>query len=227
MTFRTRLVLATTVAVVIAVLVASTASFLAARDSLLGAADNSLTAAAQKITAGQQITTTTATLGQVIDSQGTLVSGGQLPITPQARLVAAGRAPSFFTTIDVGGDQLRELVEPLPAGTLFGSLALTAGVPAARLRLRLRPALRFPDGVAARVRGLAVVGIITLIAQDLSTVAAIVLANSRGANGALVLYSYGWQVFFIIYAGLAVPVATSAFPVLSARGADKTPGARA
>jgi two-component system sensor histidine kinase MprB len=126
-TFRTRLVLATTVAVVVAVLVASTASFLAARDSLLGAADNSLTAAAQKITAGQQITTTTATLGQVIDSQGTLVSGGQLPITPQARLVAAGRAPSFFTTIDVGGDQLRELVEPLPAGTLFGSLDLTEG----------------------------------------------------------------------------------------------------
>ena len=127
MTFRTRLVLATTVAVVVAVLVASTASFLAARDSLLGAADNSLTAAAQKITAGQQITTTTATLGQVIDSQGTLVSGGQLPITPQARLVAAGQAPSFFTTIDVGGDQLRELVEPLPAGTLFGSLDLTEG----------------------------------------------------------------------------------------------------
>jgi putative peptidoglycan lipid II flippase len=117
----------------------------------------------------------------------------------------------------------------LSLGTTAGvaALALTAGVPAARLRLRLRPALRFPDGVAARVRGLAVVGIITLIAQDLSTVAAIVLANSRGANGALVLYSYGWQVFFIIYAGLAVPVATSAFPVLSARGADETPAARA
>ena len=117
----------------------------------------------------------------------------------------------------------------LSLGTTAGvaALALTAGVPVARLRLRLRPALRFPDGVAARVRGLAVVGIITLIAQDLSTVAAIVLANSRGANGALVLYSYGWQVFFIIYAGLAVPVATSAFPVLSARGADETPGAGA
>jgi two-component system sensor histidine kinase MprB len=128
-TFRTRLVLATTVAVVIAVLVASTASFLAARDSLLGAADNSLTAAAQKIIAGQQITATSATLGQIIDSQGTLVSGGQLPITPQVRLVAAGQGPvdSFFTTIDVGGDQLRELVERLPPGILFGSLDLTEG----------------------------------------------------------------------------------------------------
>jgi putative peptidoglycan lipid II flippase len=77
------------------------------------------------------------------------------------------------------------------------------------------------------VRGLAVVGVITLIAQDLSTIVAIVLANGHGAGGALVLYSYGWQVFFIVYAGLAVPVATSAFPVLSARARDTAPAARA
>ena len=117
----------------------------------------------------------------------------------------------------------------LALGTTAGvaALALTAGVPVGRLRLGLRPALRFPDGVAARVRGLAVVGVITLIAQDLSTIAAIVLANGHGASGALVLYSYGWQVFFIVYAGLAVPVATSAFPVLSARASDSSPAARA
>ena len=117
----------------------------------------------------------------------------------------------------------------LALGTTAGvaALALTAGVPAARLRLGLRPALRFPDGVAARVRGLAMVGVVTLIAQDLSTVAAIVLANGQGGSGALVLYSYGWQVFFIVYAGLAVPVATSVFPVLSARAGDQTGAARA
>ena len=117
----------------------------------------------------------------------------------------------------------------LALGTTAGvaALVLTAGVPVGRLRLGLRPALRFPDGVAARVRGLAVVGVITLIAQDLSTVAAIVLANAQGEGGALVLYSYGWQVFFIVFAGLAVPVATSAFPVLSARAGDGTPAARA
>ncbi|HXP53909.1 MAG TPA: lipid II flippase MurJ [Streptosporangiaceae bacterium] len=110
----------------------------------------------------------------------------------------------------------------LSLGTTAGvaALALTGGVPAARLRLGLRPALRFPDGVATRVRRLALAGVLTLIAQDLSTVAAIVLSNARGGNGALVLYSYGWQVFFIIYAGLAVPVATSAFPLLSAQATD-------
>jgi len=107
----------------------------------------------------------------------------------------------------------------LSLGTTAGvaALALTGAVPAARLRLGLRPVLRFPDGVATRVRRLAVAGVLTLIAQDLSAVAAIVLSNARGGKGALVLYSYGWQVFFIIYAGLAVPVATSSFPLLSAR----------
>jgi putative peptidoglycan lipid II flippase len=110
----------------------------------------------------------------------------------------------------------------LSLGTTAGvaALALTGGVPAARLRLGLRPTLRFPAGVATRVRRLALAGVLTLIAQDLSTVAAIVLSNARGGNGALVLYSYGWQVFFIIYAGLAVPVATSAFPLLSAQQAS-------
>jgi peptidoglycan biosynthesis protein MviN/MurJ (putative lipid II flippase) len=114
----------------------------------------------------------------------------------------------------------------LSLGTTAGvaALALTGGGPAARLRLGLRPALRFPDGVATRVRRLAVAGVLTLIAQDLSTVAAIVLSNARGGNGALVLYSYGWQVFFIIYAGLAVPIATSAFPLLSAQATDGTAG---
>jgi two-component system sensor histidine kinase MprB len=116
--FRTRLVLASTVAVVVAVLIASAASYLATRNSLLSAADNSLASAAKKITAGQGISATTATLGQVVDSTGRVVSGGPLPVTPQVRLVAAGLAPSFFTTIDSNGEQLREFVEPLPAGTL-------------------------------------------------------------------------------------------------------------
>ena len=55
MTFRTRLVLATTVAVVIAVLAASLGSFLVARHTLLQAADSSLTTAAQRILAGDHL----------------------------------------------------------------------------------------------------------------------------------------------------------------------------
>jgi putative peptidoglycan lipid II flippase len=108
----------------------------------------------------------------------------------------------------------------LAVGTTAGVAALVATplLPVARLRLRLRPAVRFPDGVGARVRSLAVAGVATLIAQDASTAVVIVLANSRGGgDGPLVLYSFAWAVFFLPYAVLAVPIATSAFPELSAR----------
>ncbi len=109
-----------------------------------------------------------------------------------------------------------ELVLSLGTTAGVAALALTALGPTLRLGLRLRPALRFPDGVARRVRGLAGVGVAALIAQDASLVAVIVLANGQGSQGALVLYNYGWQLFFVPYAVLAVPIATSAFPVLSA-----------
>ena len=43
------------------------------------------------------------------------------------------------------------------------------------------------------------------------------LANGHGGSGAVVLYNYGWQMSFAVYAVLAVPIAVSAFPVLSSR----------
>jgi putative peptidoglycan lipid II flippase len=106
----------------------------------------------------------------------------------------------------------------LSLGTTAGvaALALTAAVPVARLRLRLRPALRFPGGVGRRARSLAIVGIAALVAQDASAVVVTRLANGHGGSGAVVLYSYGWQVFGVPYAVLAVPIAVSAFPALSA-----------
>ena len=127
-----------------------------------------------------------------------------------------------------GGD--RALIGlPLPAelvlsvGTTVGvaALMLTALGPALRLRLRLRPTLRFPDGVARRVRALAAVGGAAFIAQDASLVAVIVLANGHQGGGAVVLYNYGWQMFFVPYAVLAVPIATSAFPLLSATDGEE------
>ncbi len=127
MTFRTRLVLATTVAVVVAVLAASLGAFLVARNTLLQAADNSLTTAAQRVLAGGQIGSTTATLGQVIDTSGAVVSGGGLPVTGEVRLVAVGLAPAFFATVTVDGNQMRELVEHLPPGTQVESGILIDG----------------------------------------------------------------------------------------------------
>jgi putative peptidoglycan lipid II flippase len=71
--------------------------------------------------------------------------------------------------------------------------------------------------VARRAGGLAIVGVIDLIASDLATVAAIALANGRGATGAIVIYNYSLQVFSSVFAVLAMSVVISAFPVLSAR----------
>jgi peptidoglycan biosynthesis protein MviN/MurJ (putative lipid II flippase) len=108
----------------------------------------------------------------------------------------------------------------LSVGTTAGvaALVLTALVPAWRLRLRVRPTFRFPQGVGRRARSLAAVGIAALIAQDASVLVVTRLANGHGqGGGAVALYSYSWQVFASVYAVLAIPVAISAFPVLSAR----------
>ncbi len=109
----------------------------------------------------------------------------------------------------------------LSVGTTLGvaALAVTAMVPAWRLRLRLRPTLRFPEGIAKRTTSLAAVGIAVLVAQNASVLVVIRLANAHGASdgGTVTVYNYGWQVFVSVYAVLAIPVAISAFPVLSAR----------
>jgi peptidoglycan biosynthesis protein MviN/MurJ (putative lipid II flippase) len=132
-----------------------------------------------------------------------------------------------FVPLAGGNRALIGLPEPaelaLSVGTTAGvaALMLTALGPALRLRLRLRPTLRFPDGVARRVRALAAVGVAAFIAQDASLVAVIVLANGHQGGGAVVLYNYGWQMFFVPYAVLAVPIATSAFPLLSAADGEE------
>jgi putative peptidoglycan lipid II flippase len=113
----------------------------------------------------------------------------------------------------------------LSSGTTLGVLALvvTGVVAAWPLRLAIRPTLRFPPGVAARVRRLAGAGLATVVAQQLAMLAVVVLTNRYGTNGALADYNYAWALYLLPWAILAVPIATSAFPMLSARtAADAT-----
>ncbi len=107
----------------------------------------------------------------------------------------------------------------LSVGTTLGIavLVLAAVLPTWRLHLRFRPALRFPPGVARWLGGLALVGIIEFAANDLETVAEVALANGFGSTGAIVIYNYAWLVFSSVHAVLALSIAISAFPVLSAR----------
>jgi putative peptidoglycan lipid II flippase len=107
----------------------------------------------------------------------------------------------------------------LSVGTTLGiaALVLVPAVPTWRLHLRLRPALRFPPGVARRAGGLAMVGVIELVASDLWTLVVISLANGRGSTGALVLFNYANQVFSTLNAILVLSIVLSVFPVLAAR----------
>lgn len=106
----------------------------------------------------------------------------------------------------------------LGLGTTAGvlALALCTLVPLSGTGVRLRPTLRFPDGVARRARLLALAGVATLVAQQLATVTVLMLVNAHGPEGGAVTYQNAWMLYSLPYAILAVPIATSAFPRLSA-----------
>ncbi|TDD14023.1 murein biosynthesis integral membrane protein MurJ [Nonomuraea diastatica] len=110
----------------------------------------------------------------------------------------------------------------LSIGTSLGVLSLVLAVagPVARLGLRWRPTLRFPSGVAVQVRRLALAGIAALLAQQAAMIVVLLLSNNAIGNGAITVYNYAWAIYLMPYAVLAVPIATSAFPRLSAQAAD-------
>ena len=99
-------------------------------------------------------------------------------------------------------------------------LVLVGLVPLRRLRLRLRPTLRFPRGQVGRLGGMALVGVLEFIASDVAAVVVIVLANGHGDTGALVVLNYASLVFNSVSAVLTLSVTTSAFPVMSASDGD-------
>ncbi|GAA4725309.1 putative peptidoglycan lipid II flippase [Promicromonospora umidemergens] len=95
-------------------------------------------------------------------------------------------------------------------GVLF--LALPLVVPVWRTGLRLRPTLRFPSGEGPRAARLAFAGVGALVVQQLSVFLTLRAANAAGGDGTLSVYLYAQQVYFLPYAVLAFPIATSAFP---------------
>jgi putative peptidoglycan lipid II flippase len=125
----------------------------------------------------------------------------------------ADRRETSLSTLTRG----HELV--LSVGTTVGvaMLSLPLLIPLHRAGRRFRPTLRFPPGVAATARRMAISGAVVLGSQDLATGVILRLANDRGAGGAVVLFNLAWTVFLLPWAVLAVPIATAAFPTLTAR----------
>lgn len=113
-----------------------------------------------------------------------------------------------------------ELTLSLGATIAAAAMVVTVLGPVARLHLRWRPTLSFPPGVAAEARRLGLAGVSVLVAQQLTLIVAVRLANDVGGAGALPVYNYAWALLQLPYAVLAVPIATSAFPVLSRRAAE-------
>jgi len=117
-------------------------------------------------------------------------------------------------------DRTEELV--LSVGTTLGVVVLTAPLLGwlRPVRLRLRPTLRFPPGVAARAMRLGIAGLAVLLAQQAAVTAALLLANGFGApEGQKAAFDFAQTVYLLPWAVLAVPVATAAFPALAAAAA--------
>lgn len=129
--------------------------------------------------------------------------------------------PGSVQDLDTGSELI------LSVGTTIGVVVLATAllIPLRGIGLRLRPSLGFPSGVAPRVRRLAGAGIATLAAQQFAVVVAIRLANDGAPAGTQVLYLLAMTVFLLPWGAVAVPLATSAFPRLSAaaeRGDEKS-----
>ena len=151
---------------------------------------------------------------------------GATSLAPVLGNVVTITAYLVFASLDHGAALART---PLAANlvlsigtTLNIGMMVLVTVPATwRLHLRWRPTLRFPPGVVGRASGLALVGLLEFLAADILSVITIDLANGHGTTGALVLFSYGNQVFTAIASVLPIAIVTSAFPVLSATEGDE------
>ncbi len=99
-------------------------------------------------------------------------------------------------------------------GTTAGvaALSLPLLIPVRRSGVRLRPRLRFPEGVAKRARSLALAGIGTLLTQQISVLAIVWISRGYGVDGTINVFQYGQAVYFLPYAVLVVPIATVFFP---------------
>nr|WP_216645759.1 lipid II flippase MurJ [Isoptericola halotolerans] len=98
----------------------------------------------------------------------------------------------------------------MTAGVAF--LALPLVVPVLRTGLRLRPTLRFPAGEGRRAARLASAGLGALVAQQLALLATMKAGNEAGGDSTWTIFLYAQNVYFLPYAVLAFPIATSAFP---------------
>jgi len=119
-------------------------------------------------------------------------------------------------------------VRELSAGTLLilsggttlavAVLALCLLIPLRRLRLRLRPGIRLDAPAARALRPLAVAGVVTLGAQQLTSALYLAIAW-RGPTGSVAVFTIAQTIYLLPWAVLALPIATTTYPALAEAGA--------
>ena len=142
MTFRARLVLTATTAVLVVVVLGSVATYLVAYNSLIGSVDVNLNASADVVLHGgprpieNGCTSTAGSCQQVVwakDTGDPAAAAFPMPVTAQARAVAdsLGRAPDYHFSTTVQGVDARQIVFALPPGFILqdgsGYVELPAG----------------------------------------------------------------------------------------------------
>ncbi|ALC99412.1 hypothetical protein AM609_07780 [Actinomyces sp. oral taxon 414] len=140
-------------------------------------------------------------------------------LTPLASSLVVMAAYAVYGRMSAGAEEPpAAALRVLGWGTTLGVAALSLPLvwPARRLGLRIRPVLRLERSVATRALRLGGAGLWTLLAQQASVLAVLVLARAGGRAGTVAVYQYAQAVYVLPYAVLAVPVATVLFPRLSA-----------
>lgn len=160
MSLRGRLLLAATAAVAVAALLASGLAFVVVRHELRGEVDDSLLRRARApgaLIAPRLSRPALEDIGmvvQVIDARGTVLRASavdtEIPVSEEARGVAAGERGPLLADQDVGGTHLRVLTDPLP-----GRLAVQVARPLTEVDRTLRRVGFILLGVALGGVGLA------------------------------------------------------------------------
>jgi two-component system, OmpR family, sensor histidine kinase MprB len=159
-TFRTRLVLAATVAVMVAVVLGSVAAYVVAHNSLVGSTDVTLSQEARGLVDQRTIANTCSdTAGQcvqVVYPTGTCnpLDRQVLPIPDPAKHVAnsQGKAQASFITTTVNNVVVREIIAPLAPGFQYRGVGQYCQIPAQGGALQLTAPL---TGVNHELRHLA------------------------------------------------------------------------
>jgi len=151
-------------------------------------------------------------------------------LAPLASTVVVASSYVAFAVTGSGrglADVTRSGVAMLGVGTTAGVAALCAVVlvPVLRAEPMLRPALRFPPGVAARMRRLAAGGCAAVAAQQVAV--AVSLRLAAGEPGGVLVWTLAWTVLLVPWSVVSLPVVTRAYPELSAAAGADSPTAPA